>query len=91
MHFFSGPYDALCRYDTIDLAAADIHYISLRLMLAPVLAPMVAAAFTTAGQLMIVFGIGAFPVSTFLNFIKGQARTKLNIMGLSEPAEGPTL
>jgi hypothetical protein len=89
--FIWGTYDALRRYETIDLAPADLHYISLRLVLAPILAPMVTAAFTDSLQPVLAFGVGAFPVATLLNFIKGQARTKLNITGLSEPAEGPTL
>jgi hypothetical protein len=89
--FIWGTYDALRRYESIDLAPADLHYISLRLVLAPILAPMVTAAFTDSLQSVIAFGIGTFPVATLLNFVKGQARTKLNITGLSEPAEGPTL
>jgi hypothetical protein len=35
--------------------------------------------------------VGAFPVQTILDFLKGQAHSKLGFTGMSEPAELPTL
>jgi hypothetical protein len=84
-----GVYDAVQRFEAVELTPASLLYISLRLFLAPVIAPLVGDAFTESVKLLVAFGIGAFPVKTLIDFVKGRARTQLNIG--AEETEKPTL
>ena len=84
-----GVYDAVQRFEAVELTPPSLLYIALRLFLAPVLAPLVGAAFTDVVQSLVAFGIGAFPVKTLIDFVKGRARTQLNI-GAAE-TEKPSL
>jgi len=86
-----GMYDSVQRFQSIDLSPASLHYLALRSLLTPVIAPLMTAAFNDALKLLIAFVIGAFPVQSLLDFLKGQARSKLQITGQSEPVEAPTL
>jgi hypothetical protein len=86
-----GMYDSVQRFQVIDLSPASLHYLALRIILTPVIAPLMGAAFSEPLKLLIAFAIGAFPVQTILDFIKGQARSKLQFTGQAEPVEPPTL
>src|SRR3974390_1301084 len=72
--FVWGVYDGLRRFETIDLSPTDLHYIALRMIVSPLLAPIITIAFTDTLRPLVAFGIGAFPLNTLANFIKGQAR-----------------
>ena len=86
-----GMYESVQRFEIIDLSPASLHYLALRLLLTPVIAPLFGAAFSDTLKYLIAVGIGAFPVQTILDFLKGQARSKLQITGQAEPVESPTL
>jgi hypothetical protein len=86
-----GMYDSVERFQSIDLSPASLHYLALRLLLTPVIAYPVGMPFTDAAKLLVALAIGAFPVQTLLDFLKGQARSKLQLTGQPEPVEQPTL
>lgn len=86
-----GMYESVQRFEILDLSPASLHYLALRVLLTPAIAPLFGAAFSDSLKYLIAFGIGAFPVQTILDFLKGQARSKLQITGQAEPVEAPTL
>jgi hypothetical protein len=89
--FIWGLYDAVRRCATVDLAPVTVHYVALRMLVAIVIAPMLTAAFADAARPFLAFTIGAFPIRELQDFIRGQARNKLNLTAQSEPVEQPTL
>jgi hypothetical protein len=86
-----GLYDILQRCETIDLSPISLQYLSLRMLVAPALAPLIGGAFTDALKPLLGFAIGTFPVVALQDFIKRQAKEKFNLAGSAEPTEGPTL
>jgi hypothetical protein len=89
--FVWGLYDILQRYETIDLSPVSLHYLWLRMLVAPALAPLLGGALTDPLKPLLGFVIGTFPVSALQDFIKRQAKDKFNLSGAAEPTEGPTL
>jgi hypothetical protein len=77
------------RFDAIDLTPTSLHYMALRMIVGPAVAPIVGLALSDTPKMVVAFGIGAFPVKTLVDFVKGRAADKLNISGV--PSEGPTL
>ncbi|HTX33953.1 MAG TPA: hypothetical protein VME43_02995 [Bryobacteraceae bacterium] len=86
-----GMYDSVERFQSIDLSPASLHYLALRLLLTPVIAYPVGLPFIAGAKLLVALAIGAFPVQALLDFLKGQARSKLQLTGQPEPVEPPTL
>ena len=86
-----GMYDSVERFQAIDLSPASLHYLALRLLLTPAIAYPAGMPFVAGAKLLVALAIGAFPVQTLLDFLKGQARSKLQITGEPEPVEPPTL
>jgi len=86
-----GVYDSLRRYHVIDLSPSSLQFIWLRLVIAFVLGYGAGLIFESDLEVFAAFGLGAFPVKTLKDFVKGEARKRFNMSGASVPAEGPTL
>ncbi len=89
--FIWGLYDIVKRYGAVDLTPMGLYLIWLRMLVAPIIAPLLSTPFTTSLKPAIAFGIGAFPIQELYNFIKGQTSTKLNSVGSRQPTEKPNL
>lgn len=86
-----GVYDSLRRYHVIDLSPISLQFIWLRIVIAFVLGYGAGLIFKGDLEIFAAFGLGAFPVKTLKDFVKGEARKRFNMSGAPVPAEEPTL
>jgi hypothetical protein len=86
-----GLYDVLRRYQILDLTPGSLHFIWLRLIVAPVLGGLAGAVAADPFALLGAFGLGAFPLRTLKSFVKEKAASRLNITQGDIPTEPETL
>jgi hypothetical protein len=89
--FIWGMYDALGRFQSVDLSPVSLHYVSLRILVCSAIAPFLVMPLNDSVKPLVAIIIGAFPVQTILDFLKGQAQNRLGFTGMSAPTEPPTL
>jgi hypothetical protein len=86
-----GLFDILQRYRSEDMAPSPLHFIWLRLLVAPIVGALATSALVEPIASLAAFGVGTFPVKTLRNFAKTQAAEHLKIETTPVPAEAPTL
>jgi hypothetical protein len=89
--FLWGLYDALRRYQSVNLTPESLHFMWLRVAIAGAISPFVAITFQGGVAALIGFGLGAFPLSTLSNFLQAQVTEKMKISLRPNPSETPTL
>lgn len=86
-----GMYDLLRRFQQINLSPVSLHYIWLKLLLAPPLAYLLTLPLAGSLRNPIAFALMAIPVARIYDFMINQAKNGANLQWTSEPTEGPTL
>ena len=84
-------YDMLKRYRVGDLYPSCLHFHWLHMMVAAVLGPLLAQAFTPSVGRVVAFGIGIFPLKDSLETAKKYAVKRLQLSPTAPAAEGATL
>ena len=86
-----GVYDVLLRYRSIDLTPISLHFVWLRLLIAPILATFVSAALKEPVSYLVALGIGAFPVKVLSDLTKREANKRLQLQAGATEGEKPRL
>jgi hypothetical protein len=89
--FIWGLYDVLSRYQSVDLSPVSLHFVWWRLLLAPPLGYLLGFLFSEPMKPLMGFVIGAFPVRTLRDYIKGLAKKNIKLDADAHPSEEPTL
>ena len=72
-------YDTLRRARTSDLSAFSLHFTWVHMLLASILAPLVAPAFSDVFAAFVSFGIGLFPIKDTFAYVQSSVKKKLDI------------
>jgi hypothetical protein len=86
-----GHYDLIRRFSVIDLSATTLYHVWLRMQLGSIIAYLVGMTLKAPFDLIVAFGVGAFPLESLLGFFRSQVRSKLQWTSSSTPSETPNL
>lgn len=86
-----GLYDMVQNFINLNLTPTRIHFVWLRLLIAPIVGYLVATPLNDAGKLIAGFAVGIFPLQQILDFMAARGAKMLNFESASVAAEGPTL
>lgn len=86
-----GLYDMVDNFINLNLTPTQIHFVWLRLLIAPILGYLVGAPLNDSGKLMAGFAVGVFPLKQLLDFVQSRGAKLLNIDPAKVAVESPTL
>jgi len=84
-------FDVLRRFRSLDLTPISLHFVWLRLLVSPVWGGLAATSLKDPADLIVAFGLGAFPLKQLWGFTKSRVEERLKIGEEALQAEGPTL
>jgi len=88
--FVWGMYDLVARFRSIDLTPSSIHYLWLRLLLAPFLGYFVSVPAKDSAAIPLAFLIMTIPISSIRDYLQSQVKKKLGLPD-DQAAEKPNL
>jgi len=86
-----GLYDMVDNFTNLNLTPTRIHFVWLRLLIAPILGYLVSLPLNDSGKLMAGFVVGVFPVRELLEFLQVRGTKLLDIQSAKPKVEDPTL
>jgi hypothetical protein len=89
--FIWGVYDLLDRYGDVSITPLAFHLLWLRLLAAAVMSSLVQYLAATSITPLVAFSIGAFPVQTLSDFVRGIAKDKIKLSNTESVAQPPNL
>jgi hypothetical protein len=86
-----GHYDLIRRFSVIDLSPTTLYHVWLRMQLSSIIAYLVGTTLKEPFDLIVAFGVGAFPLESLLGFFRSQVRSKLQWTTSNSPSDAPNL
>ena len=86
-----SQYDLIRRYTLVDMSAASLHLLWLRLGVGAAVGYLAVLPFQESIQPLIAFGLGAFPLETVREFLRDVVTKNLNLQDRHTKGEEPEL